>query len=83
MDELWLYAANQGAVTTSVQLWWAQPAANTGNGSGGSKIEATLTVASGLTLLVPGLVLNSGLYVNCSASTASTIVVYGFANRIT
>lgn len=81
-DEVWLYAANQGVVTATVQLWWAQPAANTGNGSGGSKIEATLAVASGLTLLVPGLGLSSGLYVNCSASSANTIVVYGFANRI-
>lgn len=78
IDEVWLYAANQGPSTTSVQIFWAQPSP----GVSGSKIEATIAPASGLTLLVPGLILNAGLYITCTASISNYIVVYGFANRI-
>lgn len=77
-DEIWLYAANQSATATTCTLFWAQ--AQTG---GSQSIVTTITPNSGLTLLIPGLMLQGGLYVSGRAGASSAIVVYGFVNRIT
>lgn len=78
LDEIWLYAANQGANTTTCTLYWGQTQTN-----GSQSIVTSLARNSGLTLLIPGLILRDGLYVSGRAGAASSIVVYGFVNRIT
>ena len=73
-DELWVYATNNGSTRETLTIGW-----------GGAGVEEEITQAidalSGLTLIIPGLIItNNSVYFY--ASTASTISVVGYANRI-
>lgn len=90
-DEIWLYAANQGTVIGTLNLWWAQTVSGgvgTGAGTGGynqggSLISYSIASGSGLTLVIPGLILGPGLYLNGSSTVDNSVmVVYGFVNHI-
>ena len=76
-DEIWLFAYNghSAAVTLTIEYGGATvPDQN---------IVCTLAVQSGLQLIVPGLVLQNGLYVKAFASVANVVTLSGYVNSIT
>lgn len=76
-DEIWLYAYNghTSAVTLTIEYGGATvPDQN---------IIVTLASKSGLSLIVPGLILQNGLVVKAFASTANVITISGWVNAIT
>jgi hypothetical protein len=76
-DEIWLYAYNghSSAVTLTIEFGGATvPDQN---------IVLTLAAKSGLTLVVPGLILQNEMVVKAFASTANVITISGFVNSIT
>lgn len=76
-DEIWLFAYNghSAAVTLTIEYGGATvPDQN---------IVCTLAVQSGLQLIVPGLILQNGLYVKAFASVANVVTLSGYANTIT
>ena len=73
-DEIWLYAVNNGSTAKKITLEWGEATAN---------FEITIAGESGLTLVVPGLILNNGLTVACYCETADVVYIHGYVNRIT
>ena len=76
-DEIWIFAYNghSAAVTLTIEYGGATvPDQN---------IVCTLAVQSGLQLVVPGLVLQNGLYVKAFASVANVVTLSGYVNSIT
>jgi len=80
-DEIWLYAYNSsaGAVVLTIQFGGTTAVDN--------DIKLTIPATSGLTLVVPGLVLTgTGSATNTVAAYAGTtnvITISGYVNRIT
>jgi hypothetical protein len=78
-DEIWLYATNTStsAVTLTIQY---------GGTATLNQIQQTLPANSGLTLIIPGLVLtgtgSASNIVYAYAGTASVINISGYVNRI-
>lgn len=74
-DELWIYATNINVSSVNLTLEW---------GAAGSTNEIKLSIPSqsGLTLIVPGLVLQNSATVTAYASVASNILLSGYVNRI-
>jgi hypothetical protein len=79
-DEIWLYAYNSstGPVTLTIQFG--------GTTAVDDDIRLDIPPVSGLTLVVPGLVLvgtgSAGNIVRAYAGTANVITIYGYVNRI-
>lgn len=76
-DEVWLYAYN--GHTTAVTLTIEYGGATVPD----QNIVQTLPAKSGLTLIVPGLILQNALYIKAFAGTANVITISGFVNSIT
>jgi len=76
-DEIWLYAYN--GHTTSVTLTIEFGGATVPD----QNIVITLASKSGLTLIVPGLILQNGMVVKAFASVANVITISGWVNSIT
>jgi len=76
LDEVWIYAVNSS--TSSVKLTIEYGGVTAPN----DHIELTLTGESGLTLVIPGLLLNNGNVVRAFAGTGSVINISGYVNRI-
>lgn len=76
-DEIWLWAVNQHTVDVQITVEWG------GSSSPDDNMTTTLLPKAGLTLIVPGLVLNNGLSVRVFASVANVVMISGFVNRIT
>jgi hypothetical protein len=80
IDEVWLYAYNSD---TSARLLTIQYGGTT---SPLNDIKLSLPATSGLTLVVPGLVLtgtgSASNVVYAYASTASVVTVSGYVNRV-
>ena len=77
--EVWLYAVNTSASSVKLTIEWGDAT------SPDSHIEVSVSAESGLTLLVPGLVLQgnaTALTVKAFAATANVIVVHGYVNEI-
>jgi hypothetical protein len=80
IDEVWLYATNSSssAVVLTVQYG--------GTGAVQNAITLSIPGTSGLTLVVPGLILtgtgSAATTVYAYAGTASVITVSGYVNRI-
>ena len=80
IDEVWLYAYNghSAAVVLTVQFG--------GTATPDNDIKLTIPAASGLTLVVPGLVLTgTGSAANtiyAYAATADVVTISGYVNRI-
>lgn len=79
-DEIWLYAYNSstGPVTLTVQFG--------GTTAVDDDIKLDIPATAGLTLVVPGLILNgdgtNGAVVRAYAGTTNVITVTGYVNRI-
>lgn len=77
-DEIWLYAQNYDTTARKLTIEF-------GGTNAKDTIEITIPAESGLTLVVPGLVLRSGgsaLNVTGFAATGTSIAVSGYVNRI-
>jgi hypothetical protein len=75
LDEIWLYAVNTG--TSSVKL-----TIEFGGTTNTENIELTIAGESGLTLLIPGLILTGANVVRAFAATTNVISISGYVNRI-
>lgn len=76
-DEIWLYAYNGHTTTVTLTIEYGGATVPDQN------IIITLAAKSGLTLIVPGLILQNGLAVKAFASVANVITLSGFVNSIT
>ena len=76
-DEIWLYAYNGHTTTVTLTIEYGGATVPDQN------IIITLAAKSGLTLIVPGLILQNALSVKAFASVANVITLSGFVNRIT
>lgn len=79
MDEIWLYAVNYDTTDRKLTIQYG------GTTAGNNDIEYTVKAENGLYLIVPGLLLQGNatpLVVRAFAATATSIVVYGYVNRI-
>jgi hypothetical protein len=76
-DEIWLYAYN--GHTTSVVLTIEYGGATVPD----QNIVITLANKSGLTLIVPGLILQNSLVVKAFASVTNVITISGYVNTMT
>ena len=76
LDEIWLYAVNSSGEDVKLTIEWGETTAPNGN------IELTIPMESGLTLVVPGLLLQNSLVVRAFADIANVISVHGYVNRI-
>jgi hypothetical protein len=76
LDEIWIYATNPTAsgVLLTVEYGGALTA---------DQIRVTIPSQAGLTVVVPGLVLNNAQVVRAFCGTASAINISGYVNRIT
>jgi hypothetical protein len=75
-DEVWLYATNNDSVAVSLTLEWGTTTAADGN------IQLSIPATSGLTLILPGLILQNSLVLTAFAGTANKILLTGYVNRI-
>jgi len=89
IDEVWLYATNNA--TTPVQLTIFYGGTATGGATSvAPPITQTIPALSGLTLIVPGLILTNGASVisayatalSTTSNAASVINISGYVNRI-
>lgn len=76
IDEIWLYAVNLSTSAVKCTLEWGTTTAADGN------LEQTIPAESGLSLMVPGLLLQNGLLVTAFAGTTNVILIHGYVNRI-
>lgn len=75
LDEVWLYCSNTSATAVKLTIEFGG-VTNTEN------IEITVAGESGLTLIIPGLLLTGSSVVRAFAGTGSVLAVYGYVNRI-
>lgn len=76
-DEIWLWAYNGDTVSRELTIQFG------GTSSPDDDIKITLTAKSGLTPIVPGLLLQNGSIVKAYAGAANVVTVIGFVNSIT
>jgi hypothetical protein len=79
IDEVWIYAQNYDTVARKVSVLFG------GVSAGDNEIEITIQPESGLTLVVPGLILMgnaSAKVVKAYAATGTSIVLYGYVTRV-
>jgi len=79
-DEIWLYAYNSSTAAVALTVQYG------GTTSPDDDLKITIPSLSGLTLVVPGLILAgtgaAGNVIRAYAGTASVITVSGYVNRI-
>jgi hypothetical protein len=78
-DEVWLYAQNTDTTARKLTVEWG------GTSSPDDLIEITIPAESGLTLVVPGLVIKGNatpLVVRAFAASANVVTIHGYVNRI-
>ena len=76
-DVITVYAYNSSASAVTLTLQWG------GTTSVDDDIKLSIPSLSGLTLVVPDLVLRNSLIVKAYAGTADVVTIHGFANRVT
>jgi hypothetical protein len=76
-DVITLYAYNSSASAVNLTLQWG------GTTSVDDDIKLSIPATSGLTLVVPDLVLRNSLIVKAYAGTTNVITIHGFVNRVT
>ena len=75
-DEIWLYASNTTASDNITTLYWGSTA------TGDFLSQTNIQAYAGLTLLVPGLIMNNNLSIYAFTSTPSAVNITGYINRI-
>ena len=76
-DEIWLYGFNSSASAVKLTIEFGGATAPDQN------IEVTLAAESGLSLIVPGLILQNSLTVKAFAGTTNVLTISGWVNSIT
>jgi len=80
-DEVWLYAYNSSGSTVTLTIQWG------GVTAVDNEIKLSIPALSGLTLVVPGLILtgtgSAANTVSAYAGTTNVITISGYVNRIT
>jgi hypothetical protein len=76
LDEIWIYATNNHTAAVSLTLEWGTATAADGN------IQLSIPSKSGLTLVIPGLLLQNELLLTAFASVTNVILLEGYVNRI-
>lgn len=74
-DEIWIYGTNND--TSSINL-----TIEFGDSSSANNIKQSIPATSGLTILVPGLILTGTSTVRAFAATTEKITLHGYVNRI-
>ena len=77
LDEIWLYATNTSAAAVVLTVEFG------GTTDQADYIELDLAADSGMTLIIPGLLLQNSLLVKAWAASADVININGYVNRIT
>ena len=75
-DVVTIYAYNSSASAVNLTLQWG------GTTSVDDDIKLSIPATSGLTLVVPDMVLRNSLVVRAYAGTANVVTIHGFANRV-
>jgi hypothetical protein len=75
-DEIWIYAVNDDTLTRKLTIEW-------GGTTVADRLEVGVDAEAGFALIIPGLILISGLVVRAFADVASGVLIGGFINRIT
>jgi len=79
-DEIWLYAYNSSASAVVLTVQWG------GTTAVDNEYKLSIPATSGLTLVIPGLILTgngtTGLSLAALAATTNVITVTGYVNRI-
>lgn len=80
IDEVWLYAYNSSASAVTLTIQWGSTS------TPDDDIKLSIPATSGLTLVVPGLVLtgtgSAANTVRAFAGTTNVIMISGYVNRI-
>jgi hypothetical protein len=76
-DVITMYAYNSSASAVNLTIQWG------GTTSVDDDIKLSIPATSGLTLILPDLVLRNSLVVKAYAGTADVVTIHGFANRVT
>ena len=74
-DEVWLYATNNDTASHNLTLQW-------GSTSAQDNIQLAVPAQSGMTLVIPGFILQNGLVIYAFSDAANKITIQGYANRI-
>ena len=75
-DEIWVYATNNEASPVTLTILFG------GTADPDDYLTITIPSESGLTLVVPGLILQNSLIVKGFADVADKISISGFVNRV-
>jgi hypothetical protein len=76
-DVITLYAYNSSGSSVNLTVQWG------GTTSVDDDIKLAIPATSGLTLILPDLVLRNSLIVKAYAGTTNVVTIHGFANRVT
>tara|TARA_R100000005_G_C4860483_1_gene122167 strand:+ start:153 stop:506 length:354 start_codon:yes stop_codon:yes gene_type:complete len=74
-DEVWIYATNNDASAINLTIEFGGTTAT-------KVIKQSIPATSGLTIIVPGLILGPSKTVTAFAGTANKIVLFGYVNRV-
>lgn len=74
-DEIWLYATNNNASAVDLTIEFGETTAT-------KVIKQSIPAVSGLTIVIPGLVLGPSKTITAFASSANVVTVLGYVNRI-
>jgi len=77
LDEIWLYATNTSGTARVLSIEFG------GTTDQDDLIELEIADDSGMTLIIPGLLLQNSLLVKAWAASADVININGYVNRIT
>ena len=77
LDEIWLYACNTSATARVLTIEYG------GTTDQDDLVELEIAADSGMTLIIPGLLLQNSLVVKAFAASANVINLNGYVNRIT
>ena len=76
VDVVTLYAHNSSGSAVNLTLTWG------GTTDPDDLIRLSVPAASGLTVLVPDMVLRNGLVIGAFAGTANVLTIHGYVNRV-
>lgn len=77
MDEIWIYASNTTANDSITTFYWGTTA------TADILAQVNIQAYAGLTLVVPGLILNNSNTVYAFTQFPSAVDITGYVNRIT
>lgn len=72
-DEVWIYATNNDVSAVNLTIEFGQTS---------NVIKLSIPATSGLTIVIPGLILGPSLSVAAFAGTTNKISLFGYVNRI-